>query len=450
MANFLLSDSQLPPSGGLGNWLGDLKVGQKLTLGYAFVLGAAMLGTALGFIVADRYHEDALHEEIDAVEELYQVYRLQSSIFRVRTQQHKLIFYMGQPNLWQEKYPQLLEAVADVRHEWIDFKATFRNPQRQLKDTLPEKAAYDQLMLTKNDFDDYLNQSEVLFADSNPRNLSPTAISATQSRLFSFMHSPQVFTLDEFLDDIASLVDVTAAEYSQAKVELKRAEELRLQIITISLLISAAIATLLVLYMSRAIARPIQAVTYVAQQVTEKANFDLRAPVTSRDEIGILATSLNRLIQEVQQLLEVQKDSNEQLEVYSQILERKVQERTQELKEKNQSLQQTLEDLHQTQTKLIQTEKRPSPEPTVAEAISEFSLLFNSMGNHLSHVTDYSYMLLEMLRQYQQRYPETDRFIQDSVTQQDLESLKTELPHLLDAIQAEVAQMSRVLNAAIV
>lgn len=306
MVNFLINDSQILPSGGLG-WLRDLKVGQKLTLGYTFVLGAAMLGTALGFIVADRYHQDALHEEIDAVEELSQVYRLQSSVFRVRTQQHKLILYMRQPKLWQEKYPQLLQSFADVRHEWIDFKATFRNPNRQSKDTPSEKAAYAQLMRTKNDFDTYLNQSESLFATSNPAKLSSTAISATQSQLFNFMHSTQVFTLDEFLDDIANLVEVTTAEYHHAKVELSKAEKLRFQIIAVSLLLSAAIASLLVSYMSRAIAHPIQAVTHVAQQVTEEANFDLRAPVTSRDEVGILATALNRLIQEVQQLLETQK-----------------------------------------------------------------------------------------------------------------------------------------------
>lgn len=449
MVNFLMNDSPILPSGGLG-WLRDLKVGQKLTLGYTFVLGAAMLGTALGFLVADRYHKDALHEEIDAVEELYQVYHLQSSVFRVRTQQHKLILYMRQPKLWHEKYPQLLQSFADVRHEWIDFKATFRNPNRQSKDTPPEKAAYAQLMRTKNDFDNYLNQSEILFATSNPKKLSSTAISATQSQLFNFMHSPQVFTLDEFLDDIANLVEVTTAEYNHAKVELSKAEKLRFQIIAVSLLLSAAIASLLVIYMSRAIARPIQAVTHVAQQVTEEANFDLRAPVTSRDEIGILAISLNRLIQEVQQLLKVQKDTNEQLEVYSEILERKVQERTQELKEKNQSLQQTLEDLHRTQTQLIQTENRPNPKPIVAEAIAESSIILDSMGDHLSHVTHYTYALLETVRQYQQHYPEIDRLSQHTVPQQKLESLKTELPHLLESIQAKAAQISTVLNAAIV
>lgn len=357
MTDSWLKDSKLPSSGELGSWLGHLGVGRKIILGYTLVLGTAMLGTAIGFSIADYYQKQAQLEEEDAIEELYQVYRLKSSVFRVRTKQHKLILYMDQPALWQEKYPQLLDYVSEARQAWLEFKATFRNPNRRFKDTSQEKAAFEQLMRTKNGFDDYLEQSERLFKASNPENLSPEAVDATQKELFSFMHTSPVFTLDQFLNDITDLVAVTAAEYDHAKADLRNAERLRVWIITISLLLSIAIATLLVIYLNRAIARPIQAVTHVAQQVTEESNFDLQAPVTTHDEIGILAASLNRLIQEVQQLLETQKDTNEQLEVYSQVLEKKVRERTQELKEKNQALQKALAELRHTQAQLTSTEK---------------------------------------------------------------------------------------------
>ncbi|MBE9104512.1 HAMP domain-containing protein [Nostoc cf. edaphicum LEGE 07299] len=171
------------------------------------------------------------------------------------------------------------------------------------------------------------------------------------------MHGSSVFLMDDFLNDISKLVKVTAKEYQQAKQELQTAEKLRLYIIVGSQSLSIAIATLLAIYTSRAIARPIQAVTHIAQQVTEESNFDLQAPVTTNDEVGILATSLNRLIQEVQQLIKAQKDSNEQLEVYSQILEKKVRERTQELDEKNQRLELALAKLRHTQAQVVENEQ---------------------------------------------------------------------------------------------
>jgi len=336
--------------------LGHLTVGQKIGLGYALVIGVAVLGTAIGFLIADHYQAQAQYEEEDAIEELAQVHHLNNAVIRVRTNQHRLILYMDQPPLWQEAYPSLVEHVDHARQSWIEFKLVFRNPSRRFKDSPQEKIAYDQLMQTKDDFDQYLQQSELLFEANNPSNLSPQTINANQEVLFNFMHNSRVFTLDKFLDDIENLVEVTTVEYELAKADLRRAEKLRVQIIAISLLLSLAIAALLAFYMNRAIAHPIQVVTHVAQQVTEESNFDLQAPVTTHDEIGILAASLNRLIQEVQQLLETQKDTNEQLAVYSQVLEKKVQERTQELKEKNQSLQTALEKLHYTQAQMVSSE----------------------------------------------------------------------------------------------
>jgi signal transduction histidine kinase len=60
-----------------------------------------------------------------------------------------------------------------------------------------------------------------------------------------------------------------------------------------------AIAAIVAWRTSRAIAEPVITVTQVAEQVARKSNFDLRAPVTTEDEIGLLAKSLNRLIERV-------------------------------------------------------------------------------------------------------------------------------------------------------
>ncbi|MBD0304268.1 MAG: HAMP domain-containing protein, partial [Tolypothrix sp. T3-bin4] len=70
-------------------------------------------------------------------------------------------------------------------------------------------------------------------------------------------------------------------------------------IVILSMLVSVAIAAIVAWRTSRAIAEPVITVTQVAEQVARKHNFDLRAPVTTEDEIGLLAKSLNRLIERV-------------------------------------------------------------------------------------------------------------------------------------------------------
>ncbi|MFN6559157.1 MAG: HAMP domain-containing protein [Nostoc sp. ChiSLP01] len=361
------SDSGVQRLNNFGYWFSHLKVGQKIGVGYALVVSIAVLGTTMGFLIADRYKMKAQKREAAAFEELYQASQLKTSVFYVRTTQHQLILYMDRPKLWEKNYAELLDYVAQVRQVWSELTAdyTIQKPTRSYH-VNKQKGFYLLLQNYKN-FSAYLHRTEAFFQGSNPNKLSPSEIKTAQTQLFNFMHGSPVFLMDNFLDDITKLVEVTAKEYEQAKQELQIAEKLRLYIIVGSLSLSIAIATLLAIYTSRAIARPIQAVTHIAQQVTEESNFDLQAPVTTNDEVGILATSLNRLIQEVQQLIKAQKDINEQLEVYSQVLEKKVCERTQELNEKNQRLELALEELRSTQANLVKNQQTTEVQGDIEE-----------------------------------------------------------------------------------
>ncbi|MDZ7955907.1 HAMP domain-containing protein [Nostoc sp. DedQUE09] len=337
-------------------WFSYLKVGQKIGIGYALLVSIAVLGTTMGFLIADHYKEKAQKREEAAFEELYQASQLKTSVFYVRTTQHQMILYMDRPNLWKKNYTELLKYVSETRQVWFELTANYTINKPNYSFVSGKKTVYPLLQNYKG-FSAYLQRTEAFFKENNPNNLSPIEIKTAQAQLFNFMHGSSVFLMDNFLNDISKLVKVTAEEYQQAKQELQTAEKLRLYIIVGSLSLSIAIATLLAIYTSRAIASPIQAVTHIAQQVTEESNFDLQAPVTTNDEVGILATSLNRLIQEVQQLIKAQKDSNEQLEVYSQVLEKKVRERTQELNEKNQRLELALAELRHTQAQIVENQQ---------------------------------------------------------------------------------------------
>ncbi|NEO35451.1 MAG: response regulator [Moorea sp. SIOASIH] len=68
-------------------------------------------------------------------------------------------------------------------------------------------------------------------------------------------------------------------------------------------LLGSAITTVVANRVTFLITRNIQQVTEVAQRVTQDDNFTLQAPIISQDEIGVLATSLNHLIQQVKHLL---------------------------------------------------------------------------------------------------------------------------------------------------
>jgi methyl-accepting chemotaxis protein len=161
--------------------------------------------------------------------------------------------------------------------------------------------------------------------------------------MLEFTNSDLALEFDGISDDLVGLIDQAYQELEEAVQAQQQAGEVAQIIMVVSIVLSIAIAILLALLTSRAISQPIEALTDIARRSTEESNFDLQATVKQDDEIGTLAKSFNQLIHSVKQLLQEQKTANEQLETYSQTLESRVEERTQELNDKNTQLQQLLE-----------------------------------------------------------------------------------------------------------
>ena len=171
-------------------------------------------------------------------------------------------------------------------------------------------------------------------------------------------------------------------------------------------LLSLIIATGLGIITSQWIAAPIRRLSQASQGIAS-GNFEQKVPETLVEELGTLSVSFNLMSHELKNSYHT--------------LEQKVQERTQELRE--------------TQSQLIQSEKMSSLGQLVAGIAHEVNNPANFIHGNLSHLSQYTQDLLELVQLYQKYYPHPGAEIQAKSEDIDLEFLLEDLSKILNSMK---------------
>jgi signal transduction histidine kinase len=429
----------------LGQRLSSLRVGQKIGLGYTLALSIAVCGTIAGFGVGDSYQQETQEREQHARNKVELLHRLQSRVLQTRIHQQQLIPLAAYPEKFQDEYAHLLRHETEIQAIWAELKA-FVAKSRTLQAGV--RQATITAWLQTYDGVPKLYSQELERRVERIRSLdlaSRTDVEQAQALMLEFTNSDFALEFDRISDDLVGLIDQAYQELDVATRSDQEASEFAEKVVVASIGLSVAIAILLAILTSRAIAQPIQALTSVARQTTEESNFELQATVEQDDEIGTLANAFNQLIRAVQQLLQQQKTANEQLENYSQSLESKVEERTQELSDKNTQLQQLLEELQRTQVQMVQSEKMSALGQMVAGVAHEINNPVNFIHGNLTHVQEYAHNLLSFVQLYQNYYPHPAPEIQAEAEDIDIEFIQADLPKVLDSMKLGTDRIRQIV-----
>lgn len=421
-----------------------LQVRQKIAWGYALSLGVAVVGTAIGVLIADYQQKLAIAKVDDVLEELDIISRLQVNVLQTSNHQQKIKRLLTQPLLLKQEYLELKEYYDNFQQSWAKFKASNGGTVGQEKDEREGEVEAINTFLAKYEGvpEAYIQSIDRLLSRLNPATIKPENITSIQADLTELESSALMAEINTFSKDILVIVQNIYEEYEEAEVAIDASNTLRLQVIGSSMASSIAIAIILSVLTSRAIARPIQSLTQLTQQSLKELNFNLQADITSEDEITTLTLSFNQLIATVKQLL---KDQQE----YSQTLEMKVLERTEELNDKNIHLQDTLAKLHSTQVQMVQSEKMSSLGNLVAGVAHEINNPIGFLNGSINNTKDYTQDLLKHLALYQQYYPDAVAPVQKNAVDVDLKFLIEDLPKLLDSMQGateRIKSMSQSLR----
>jgi signal transduction histidine kinase len=429
----------------LGKRLSSLRVGQKIGLGYTLALSIAVCGTIAGFGVGDRYQQETQERQQHARNKVELLHRLQSRVLQTRTHQQQLIPLAQYPAKFQDEYAHLLKHETEIQAIWAELKAFVAKPPT-LQAGVRQATITAWLQTYEGVSKLYSQELERRVERIRSLDLaSPTDVEQAQALMLEFTNSDLALEFDRISEDLVGLIDQAYQELEVATRSYQQASEVAEKVVVASIGLSVAIAILLAVLTSRAIAQPIQSLTSVARQTTEESNFELQATVEQDDEIGMLANAFNQLIRAVQQLLQQQKTANEQLENYSQTLESKVEERTQELSDKNTQLQQLLEELQLTQVQMVQSEKMSALGQMVAGVAHEINNPVNFIHGNLTHVQEYAHNLLGLVQLYQNHYPDPAPEIQAEAEDIDMEFIQADLPKVLDSMKLGTDRIRQIV-----
>ena len=384
------------------NWLqkttAGLSIAKKIGYGYSLAIGIAVFGTAIGLFIGDYYNRQAQTQLSIATEQQHLLKQLENAVLKVQTHPQELVTVLDSSLKFDYETGKFITNVKQVKDLLSELDTFIETHPTELATEL------DQIQAMSRSYSETIEAYTVLikslWGQVNPSNAGFQNISAAQQGVVAAIAEGKAveirFRFERLSERLVRIVQAAERQQNQANEKLMEASALRLRIIMSSMALSVAIAVVLALRTSRAIARPVEAVTKVAQQVTQESNFDLRATVQTSDEMEVLAHSLNQLIEWVGEY-------TQKLELARQTLEQRVEERTFELQE-------TLERLKATQQGLIQSEKMAALGQLVAGVAHEVNTplgairssvenIANFLSQNLSHLPDFFQTLSPERRQ---------------------------------------------------
>ena len=117
------------------------------------------------------------------------------------------------------------------------------------------------------------------------------------------------------------------------------------------------------------------------------------------------------------------------------------------LKNKAAELEATLTELNRAQMQVVQTEKMSSLGQLVAGVAHEINNPVGFIHGNLSHVEDYVNDVLELIRLYQETYPEPGLHIQKVEEAIDFDFLKVDLPKTLTSMQGGTDRIQDIIKS---
>ena len=270
------------------------RIHQKIGYGYFVAIGIGFFGALTGLVIANYYRGREIRQFNQAQEQRELLTNYKDAVLDAQFYSSNLVAVLENSQRLLNKKNKFLQSVKTAKSLEQDIAQYIdRKPDR-----LAAKSYNLQVFLHDYGLSltSYLNEIETVLQDIDPE---PQKIAVTREQLLKIMRGETAMQIDQLSQRLTNILKIAENQEQARQRDVEQAKKVERFIVIMSMLVSVVTAAIIAWRTSRAIAEPVITVTQVAEQVARKSNFDLRAPVTTEDEIGLLAKSLNRLIERV-------------------------------------------------------------------------------------------------------------------------------------------------------
>jgi signal transduction histidine kinase len=294
---------------------GSWRIHQKIGYGYFLAIGIGFLGSLTGLLIAD-YHQGQGVEQLDDAHVQAQLLgNFKDAVIGAQLHGSHLAAVLEDSERLQSEKAEFFASVARAKKLRTQIERFIESDPAWLAAQPTTLKALLQAYATS--LESYAQATESTLQQIDPLQLQPEEVESARQSLLRIVRGEEAMNLKRRGAELTNILNIAQKQEQQGGEIMEDAQGLEKLIIILSMLGSVAIAGTVALRTTRAIAEPVVTVTQVAQQVARDSNFELRAPISTKDEIGSLATSLNQLIervsertQELQQAKEAAEDAS--------------------------------------------------------------------------------------------------------------------------------------------
>jgi signal transduction histidine kinase len=238
----------------------------------------------------------------------------------------------------------------------------------------------------------------------------------TQAALSQLFSSDDTEMLNQLDADLGTVIRLAQEQEAIATNVMESAQGFEKFLIIVSITAAGLLAGFLAWRATSAIATPIEDITQVARRVTYDADYTARATIFYDDEVGVLARSLNELIEQVSERT------------------RSLEAAAKTAVAQRQELENTLQVLKKAQLQLVQAEKMSSLGQLVAGITHELNNPIGFIHGNLTYVQEYADTLFNVVDRLQVECSEISSDLAAYLKEADVDFIRQDFPNVLRSI----------------